>query len=953
MPMHVPDSSFSSQSTASMLREGARNSRRVRLTLLAVLVALCVNFALQTWYAHRTETSRRAENAIIELAAVQRMLSQRIARLALSSTPGDAGAGLSPRLPGADVEDLRSGPLLLGSAADAEPGELRSALARSDAEADRLAARLEAQGWLAASDGAELALAWQLWLERRAALVAEARTVADGSQAREVQEARTRALSLGATADAALHSVQALLDAMQAQAGRSHAARVRRTQVWAMLNIVILSALVVIAIAPALRSMRRQYQRLAAQTMDLQLLALVAERTTNAVMIVDARRCVTWVNQAFARIVGRPQQAAVGRDVLALLPASADADDLAEPLRRALASDRGSRFELRHCAADGSEHWLDVDLQPLHDESGLVRGHIAVSADITQLKSAQADLRIAAIAFESLGGIIITDDDERILRVNAAFTRITGYTIDEARGRRTGELLNSGRHDRAFYATMWAALQREHHWQGEIWNRRKCGEVYPQWLSISAVRDEQQRTTHYVAVFTDITEKKQADETIRSLAYFDPLTKLPNRRLLRERIAGAISASAATRRHAALLFIDLDNFKELNDSKGHDVGDRLLLEVGQRLNAGLRSDDTVARHGGDEFVVLVTRLSADEHQATAQAERIAESIRGELNRPYTLGSYRHRTSPSIGISLFVGATHGVDELLKRADSAMYLAKRSGRNTYRFFDPALHAALQQRVELEAALREALELEQLELHYQPQVDEHGQIAAAEVLLRWNHKTRGSIAPGEFIPLAEESDLILDLGAWVLERAARQLVEWNRRTGWPRIELAVNVSARQFRRAGFATSVRDVVERTGVRASQLKLELTESLILGDVDEVVDTMHALRRLGIKLSLDDFGTGQSSLSYLTRLPFDQIKIDQSFVRQLTQSRSHAAVVQTVIVLADRLGFEVIAEGVETEEQRSMLEAMGCRRHQGYLFGQPMPLAQFEARVHAPEPQSN
>jgi len=926
MTMHVPDSSFSPQSTASMLREGAHNSHRVRLTLLAVLAALCVNFALQTWYAHQTENNRREENALIEMAALQRMLSQRIARLALSPTLG---------------------------ASDGERNELRSALSRSDAEADGLAALLDARGWLAAADGAELALAWQVWLDRRAALVVEARSIADRAEAPEAPVARELARSMGTKADAALHSVQALLDAMQAQARLSHAARVRQTQLWAMLNIVILSALVVIAIAPALRSMRRQYRRLATQAMDLQLLALVAERTTNAVLIVDDRRRVTWVNQAFARIVGRPQQAAVGHDVLTLLPASADPDHLAEPLRRALASDQGGRFELHHRPAEGVEHWLDVDLQPLHDESGLVRGHIAVSADITQLKSAQADLRIAAIAFESLGGIIITDHDERILRVNAAFTRITGYTIDEARGKKSGQLLNSGRHDRAFYAAMWGALQREHHWQGEIWNRRKCGEVYPQWLSISAVRDEQQRTTHYVAVFTDISEKKRADETIHSLAYFDPLTQLPNRRLLRERIAGAIAASAATARHAALLFIDLDNFKELNDSKGHDVGDQLLLEVGRRLNAGLRADDTVARQGGDEFVVLVTRLSADERQAAAQAERIAESVRGELNRPYRLGSYRHRISPSIGISLFVGATHGVDELLKRADSAMYLAKRSGRNTFRFFDPALHAALQQRVELEAALRDALEHEQLELHFQPQVDARGRIKAAEVLLRWNHKTRGSIAPGEFIPLAEESDLIIDLGAWVLERAARQLVEWSRREGWPRIDLAVNVSARQFRRAGFATSVRDIVERTGVQAGQLKLELTESLILGDVDGAVDTMHALRRLGVKLSLDDFGTGQSSLSYLTRLPFDQIKIDQSFVRQLTQSRSHAAVVQTIIGLADRLGFEVIAEGVEAEEQRRMLESMGCRRHQGYLFGRPMPLAQFETLVGMPEPQTN
>ncbi len=904
------------QSVESVVREGTLNYRRVRLTLYGVLAALCFNFVIQNWHARQTEQSRRIENEAIELAATQRWLSQRIARLALS-------------------------PALLTQ--EASVHELRATIEQSDAQTARLQELLRVQGLLSDEAHADVDRAWQVWIARRARMTASAGSLADRAEQDPLAIAAGQPASVGSLADEALAGVQGLLDAMQATAARSHAARVRQTQFWAALNIVLLSVLALSAVEPALRSIRRQYRRLASQAMDLQRLALVAERTTNAVLLIDENRRVAWTNQAFTRITGVAPADVVGRDALALFTSASNDGHAATLLRRSLDGHGGERFQFRHRAHGGLDIWLDVDIQPLQDEAGSMRGHVAVSVDITQLKQVQTDLRIAAIAFDSSGGIAITDEHEHILRVNPAFTRITGFAIDEARGRTMAELLRSGRHGPAFYAAMHAALAREHHWQGEIWNRRKSGEVYPQWLSITAVCDEQGRTTNYVAVFTDITEKKRADETIRSLAFFDPLTKLPNRRLLRDRIHEAIATSARSGRHAALLFIDLDNFKELNDSKGHDVGDQLLQEVAARLSAGVRSDDTVARQGGDEFVVLVTGLSAEASSAGAQAERLAESMRCELNKPFLLGKLRHHTSPSIGINLFRGAEHGADELLKRADSAMYVAKRAGRNAYRFFDPALHAELEQRIELESDLRRALELQQLELHFQPQVDEHGTVTGAEALLRWNHETRGSIPPGVFIPLAEESDLIVDIGTWVLEAAARQLCAWSGRPGWPALHLAVNVSARQFRKADFCDTVRDIVQQLGPAVGQLKLEITESLILVDVDEVVATMRTLRALGVRLALDDFGTGQSSLSYLTRLPLDQLKIDQSFVRNLTQSRSDAVVVQTIIGLASSLGIDVIAEGVETEEQHRLLVAMGCPRQQGYLFGRPMPLPAFEA----------
>jgi len=909
------------QSVESVVREGTRNYRRVRLTLYGVLAALCCNFFIQNWLARQTEESRRLENDAIELAATQRWLSQRIARLA--QAPSQAN-GTSAR-------------------------ELLATLAQSDMQARRLRELLQAQDLLENPAHAEVRLAWQDWSASRADMAAAVRTLAAtvaqaGPLAGGVDEGVGSAV--GARADVALSHVQALLDAMHATAARSHAARVRQMQLWGVLNIALLSLLALVAVEPAVRSIRRQYRRLATQAVELQRLALVAERTTNAVLLIDEQRCVAWANQAFTRITGIAPADAVGRDALSVLqPADGDIDATAHLQRSLHSAPGGGRLQIRHRAADGLEVWLDIDIQPLHDDEGATRGHVVVSVDITPFKQVQADLRIAAIAFDSLGGIAITDANEAILRVNPAFTRITGFTIDEARGRSMGELLRSGRHDQAFFEGVHATLRSARHWQGEVWSRRKGGEIYPQWLSITAVGDDAGRTTHYVAVFTDITEKKRADETIRSLAFFDPLTRLPNRRLLRERILEAIAASTRTGRHAALLFIDLDHFKELNDSKGHDVGDQLLREVATRLSAGVRSDDTVARQGGDEFVVLIAALSDNAETATSQAARLAETMRCELNRPFLLGSLRHHTSPSIGVTVFAGATHGVDELLKRADSAMYLAKHAGRNAYRFFDPALHAEREQRVELEADLHRALEREQLELHFQPQVDAQGRVTGAEALLRWNHPTRGSVPPGVFIPLAEESALIADIGTWVLETAAHQLDAWGSQGDLARLELAVNVSARQFRKAGFCDIVSGIGARIGPQIGRLKLELTESLILTDVDDVVATMHALRALGVRLALDDFGTGQSSLSYLTRLPLDQLKIDQSFVRNMTQSRPDSVVVQTIIGLAQSLGIDVIAEGVETQAQHRLLLALGCQRQQGYLFGRPLPLRDFEALV--------
>ncbi|MDH4263289.1 MAG: EAL domain-containing protein [Spirochaetia bacterium] len=439
-----------------------------------------------------------------------------------------------------------------------------------------------------------------------------------------------------------------------------------------------------------------------------------------------------------------------------------------------------------------------------------------------------------------------------------------------------------------------------------------------------------------------VIERKQAEKIIHNLAFFDPLTRLPNRRLLYDRLHHTFAASERNKRHGAILFIDLDKFKELNDTKGHDVGDLLLIEVAARLQSCVRADDTVARLGGDEFVVVLNDLSLDNEHAAVQAEIVAEKIREEINRPFTLKNYEYHSSPSIGITLFLGDDISSDELLKRADTAMYQAKKSGRNTSRFFDPANHAAMEVRIVFENDLRAALSKNQFKLYYQMQVDHTSKIIGAEVLLRWQHPERGMIPPVNFIPMAEETGLIIPVGYWVLETACKQLKTWESDPNTRDFQLAVNISARQFRQKDFIGQVQKILKMSGANPAKLKLELTESLLLSNVDEIIAKMLQLKDIGLHLSMDDFGTGYSSLSYLSQLPLDQLKIDKSFLKNMFINPADAVIVQTIIGLGKILLLDVIAEGVETVEQRDFLFENGCLFYQGYLFGIPIPLNEFE-----------
>ena len=567
----------------------------------------------------------------------------------------------------------------------------------------------------------------------------------------------------------------------------------------------------------------------------------------------------------------------------------------------------------------------------------------AVNQFVTERKQANEALRIAATAFESQQGMVIANANNVILRVNRAFTVITGFSAEDAVGQ-TPSLLASGRHDRAFYAAMAQSLQDSGAWQGEIWNRRKSAEVYPEWLSISAVRDRAGVTTHYVAIFSDITERVKAQSQIDTLAFYDPLTQLPNRRLLMDRLEQACNASTRHQRKNALLFVDLDDFKTLNDTLGHFQGDLLLHQVAQRLRTCIREGDTVARLGADEFVVMLEDLSEDDIEAATQAETVGDKIRNAFASDFTLDGGAHHATTSIGITLFGGMTlEEKDQPLQRAELAMFQAKAAGHNTLRFFDTRMQAEVTTRAALEADMRVAVQQQQFLLHYQPQVVGDGRLTGVEALLRWQHPQRGMVSPGEFIPLAEETDLILPIGQWVLESACSQLAAWAQQPGMAHLTIAVNVSARQFQQADFVDGVLRTLALTRATPRLLKLELTESMLVQDVEAVIGKMGALKSHGVGFSLDDFGTGYSSLTYLKRLPLDQLKIDQGFVRNIVTDPNDAAIAKMVVALAESLGLAVIAEGVEMQAQADFLAHLGCHAYQGYLFSRPLPLTALEA----------
>jgi diguanylate cyclase (GGDEF)-like protein/PAS domain S-box-containing protein len=679
---------------------------------------------------------------------------------------------------------------------------------------------------------------------------------------------------------------------------------------------------------------------------SLKLTQASLDHSNEAFFRVDANARIRYVNEAACQHLGYSKDELLKLGITDINP-DFSMDDWQGHWGKV--SDAGAfRFEARHKRKDGVivpveivATSIEFDGKPHHFSS--VRDISERKALEESLRQSETDLRLAAAAFETHEAIMITNaENNSIIRVNGAFERITGYSASEVLGKNP-KIMSSGRHDRAFYEKLWHRLLDTGSWSGEIWDKHKDGKVYPKWLSISAVKNEAGATTHYVANFSDISEWKHAEELIQKLAFNDALTDLPNRRMLLDRLNLAIMASVRSQQYGALLYLDMDNFKTINDSLGHEFGDAMLIEVANRLNHSVRETDTVARLGGDEFVVLMENICESEEEASKIVAIVAEKIRSTLSATYRVKNKTFHSSPSIGACLFSNGSMSVDDLLKHADIAMYQAKSSGKNKTRFFDPKLQQIVAARAALEADLRNAIANQQLHLYYQIQVNDDGLPVGAEALIRWMHPERGMVSPADFIPLAEESSLILEIGNWVLENACQQLVAWSKHALTKDLVLAVNISANQFKEADFVEQVATVLRKYGAIPSRLKLELTESIAINKIDSVATKMFALRQLvGVTLSLDDFGTGYSSLSYLKLLPFNQLKIDQSFVRHMLTEKSDAMMVRTIIEMAKNFKLDVIAEGVETDAQLAFLRQHNCMTYQGYLFSKPIPIEKFE-----------
>lgn len=671
---------------------------------------------------------------------------------------------------------------------------------------------------------------------------------------------------------------------------------------------------------------RRQTERRQAQILD---------QIHDSVITMDLTGFITGWNKGAERIFGYTAAEAIGRHVLFLY---ADEDENEDDLLGDVFLEQGGhKMEVRRRRKSGEVFWASLSLSLVHDQRGNAVGLIGYLVDITDRLESEQRLRLHARIFDhSEEAILITDAQERIVSVNPAFCRITGYLAEEVLGQ-TPRVFQSGRHPPSFYETMWGAIHATGRWQGEIWDKRKSGEEFPQWSSISAVRNSAGEVTHYFSIFTDITERKRSEEQIHHLAYFDSLTGLPNRSQFFNLLDRALLDAKRDGSEGAVLFVDLNRFKPINDTLGHDVGDLLLKEVGQRFRSALRESDLVARIGGDEFVVSLSDMTNSAH-----AGGVALKLLDALDAPFILQGQELRVGASIGISLYPEDAMATETLLRYADIAMYRAKQRGDNGFAYYSHEMNQRSLDRLKIEAGLRKALEQGELLLHYQPKLElESGRVVGAEALVRWQHPDRGMVPPGEFIPVAEESGLIVRIGDWVLEAACIQARCWLD-ADMPVMRVAVNLSARQFT-PGLAGKVRDLLNRHQLPAAWLELEITESMLMHSAEEVITMMDELVGLGVSLSLDDFGTGYSSLSYLKRFPIETLKIDRSFIEGTPGDSDDCAITSTIISMAKQLKHRVIAEGVETADQVAFLKTLGCEEIQGYIFSPPLSAGKFEA----------
>ncbi|MFZ2540351.1 MAG: EAL domain-containing protein [Gallionella sp.] len=676
-------------------------------------------------------------------------------------------------------------------------------------------------------------------------------------------------------------------------------------------------------------------RKMAQSSAQLRKLSLAVEQSPNSIIIADAKGIIEYVNPHFSAVTGYAAEEVIGKS-MRIHQSGQTPKEVYEELWSTISSGRIWRGELLNKSKYGKLYWEELVISPIFDEPGNITHFLSEQVDITARKQAEGQIRLFEKVFTSANeAVMINDADNNILAVNPAFTVITGYTPGEVIGK-TPHILASGLTEKSTYQDMWSCIEADGKWQGEVLDRRKNGEIYAEWLSISVLRDEGGKVTHYVALMSDISERKAAEERMAYLAQHDVLTGLPNRLLFQDRLQQAITYAERQHTSVALLFLDLDRFKNINDTLGHHFGDLLLQEVTQRIQQSVRTSDTVSRQGGDEYVIMLPNLNG-----LGDVVQVINKLIEAIAHPCQLEVHNVHVTTSVGISVYPQDGTDSETLIRNADTAMYQAKEAGRNCYRFFTQAMNRSIARRVGMENKLREALKRNELLLHYQPLVDLRSrQIVAAEALVRWQHPEDGLIPPAEFIPIAEETGMIVTLGEWVLNEACRQNQEW-RALGLREIAISVNLSPLQLHDRNLVNSVSLALSNSGMSAGALELEITESAMMKNPEQATTMLNKLSKLGIRFSIDDFGTGYSSLSYLKKFPLDTLKIDQSFVRDLTVDNDDAAIVRAVVSIAKSLGLRVIAEGVETAEQLRFLEGLDCEVMQGYYFSRPVPAGEF------------
>jgi diguanylate cyclase (GGDEF)-like protein/PAS domain S-box-containing protein len=665
----------------------------------------------------------------------------------------------------------------------------------------------------------------------------------------------------------------------------------------------------------------------------------IIDNAPDAMVVTNRAGVIVRLNDRATQLFGYRQKDLLGESVDTLVPPRFVGNHEAHREHFHAGKAQKTHRELYALHADGTEIPVQISLAQMHGPSGIRT--IASISDITKRREAEQELRIAATAFDSYEAMFVTDAQANIIRINKAFTTVTGYEPEDVLGQNP-RMFKSGRHDAEFYDDMWRCLTETGRWQGEVWDRRKNGEIFPKWSTISSITDRDDNITHYIAIFSDISVVKKAEERATKLAFFDPLTKLPNRRRLVERLGEWIIESERSRQYGAVFFIDLDHFKRVNDTLGHDHGDEVLIEVARRLKNAQRKSDMIARLGGDEFVVVARELGTSTAITMSNARRIGQKLLVALAAPHVRNGRSYACTGSVGVALFMGEGTTAEGLFRNSDVAMYEAKRIGRNDIRFFDPAMQAVLEQKTHLETDLREALQHGQFVLHYQKRVDRQGKTVGAEALVRWNHPQRGLLTPAEFIPACEESGLIVALGNWVTNEACKKLAEWQTNETLQPLKLSINVSAKELAQKAFVKQVSTTMNAWAIQPNRLELEITEGTAHDNLEELIERLQRLRALGVSIALDDFGTGYSSLSYLKRLPLDVLKIDRSFVSDMGAGSSDEAIVQSIIQVGTTLGLEVLAEGVETESQYEALKTHGCIEFQGFHFARPVPAEEFE-----------